>query len=89
MTRMHNPAHPGEVLREFIPAGMTVGDAARQLQVSRVQLSRLLNGRAAMTAEMALRVADWTGTTAESWLENQVQWDPTVQCVVVLTALKP
>lgn len=73
MTRMHNPAHPGEVLREVIPPGMTVGEAAGQLQVSRVQLSRLLNGRAAMTAEMALRVADWTGTTAESWLENQAR----------------
>ncbi len=75
MARMHDPAHPGEVLREFFPEGMTVVEAARQLQVSRVQLSRLLNGRAAMTAEMALRVADWTGTTPESWMENQILWD--------------
>lgn len=75
MALMHDPAHPGEVLREFIPDGMTVTEAAKRLQVSRVQLSRLLNGRAAMTAEMALRVAAWTGTTAESWLENQMHWD--------------
>ncbi|WP_246598863.1 helix-turn-helix transcriptional regulator [Methylogaea oryzae] len=52
---MRIPAHPGEVLREFIPPGMTVGEAARQLQVSLVQLSRLANGRAAMTAVGAPR----------------------------------
>lgn len=73
--RMHNPAHPGEVLREFLPEGMTVGEVAARLHVSRVQLSRLLNGHAAMTAEMALRVAALTKTTAESWVENQAHWD--------------
>ena len=75
MAHMHNPAHPGEVLREFLPENMTVAEAARRLKVSRVQLSRLLNGRAAMTAEMAIRVAMFTGTTPESWLTNQIQWD--------------
>lgn len=75
MARMFDPAHPGEVLREFLPADMSVTEAARRLQVSRVQLSRLLNGRAAMTAEMAIRVGMLTGTTAESWLGNQLQWD--------------
>lgn len=75
MAPMHNPAHPGEVLREFLPAELSVTDAANRLGVSRVQLSRLLNGRAAMTAEMAMRVGLLTGTSAESWLINQVQWD--------------
>ncbi|MGH9890779.1 MAG: HigA family addiction module antitoxin [bacterium] len=75
MVRMFDPAHPGEVLREFLPAGMSVAEAARRLHVSRVQLSRLLNGRAAMTAEMAIRVGMLTGTTPESWLGNQLQWD--------------
>ena len=64
-------AHPAEVLREFLPGDMTVTEAARQLHVSLIQLSRLLNGGAAMTAEMAIRVGMLTGTTAESWLE----WD--------------
>ncbi|MEK7816197.1 MAG: HigA family addiction module antitoxin [Pseudomonadota bacterium] len=73
--RMHNPAHPGKVLREFLPPNMTVAEAARRLKVSRVQLSRLLNGRAAMTAEMAIRVALFTNTAPESWLSNQMQWD--------------
>ena len=75
MVQMYNPAHPGEVLREFLPEGMSVTEVARRLGVSRVQLSRLLNGHAAMTADMALRVSILTGTSAESWLNNQVQWD--------------
>ncbi|WIM05596.1 MAG: HigA family addiction module antitoxin [Candidatus Nitricoxidivorans perseverans] len=75
MSRMHNPAHPGEVLREFIPEGMTVTETAQRLGVSRVMLSRVLNGRSAMTADMAIRVGLLTRTTPESWLSNQVQWD--------------
>lgn len=75
MGRMHHPAHPGEILRAFLPPELTVTEAAQRLGVSRVQLSRLLNGRAAMTADMALRVSLLTGTSAESWLNNQMQWD--------------
>lgn len=75
MSRMYNPAHPGEVLREFLPEGLAVSEAAKRLGVSRVQLSRLLNGRAAMTAEMSIRIAMLTSTSAESWLKNQMQWD--------------
>jgi len=75
MSRMYNPAHPGEVLREFLPESLSVSEAAKRLGVSRVQLSRLLNGRAALTAEMAIRIAMLTGTSAESWLKNQMQWD--------------
>jgi len=75
MSRMHNPAHPGEVLREFLPGNMTVTEAAQRLGISRVMLSRVLNGRSAMTADMAIRVGLLTRTTPESWLTNQVQWD--------------
>lgn len=75
MSRMHNPAHPGEVLREFIPEGITVTETAQRLGVSRVMLSRVLNGRSAMTADMAIRVGLLTRTTPESWLSNQMQWD--------------
>ena len=45
MSRTHNPAHPGEVLREWLPEGMAVTEAATQLQVSRVMLSKILNGK--------------------------------------------
>lgn len=75
MSRMYNPAHPGEVLRDFLPEGMSVSEVAKRLGVSRVQLSRLVNARAAMTAEMAIRVGLFTNSSAESWLKNQVQWD--------------
>ncbi len=75
MSKMHNPAHPGEVLREFIPEGMSVTEAAQRLGVSRVMLSRLLNGRSAMSADMAIRIGLLTRTSPESWLANQVQWD--------------
>lgn len=75
MVAMHNPAHPGEVLREFLPSDMTVGEIAARLGVSRPHLSRLLNGHSSMTADMAIRVAMLTNTTPESWLSNQVKWD--------------
>jgi len=75
MSRMHNPAHPGEVLREFIPEGMTVTELARRLYVTRVSLSRILNGKSGISAEMAIRIGLLTKTTPESWLENQGAWD--------------
>lgn len=71
MSRMHDPAHPGEVLREWIPEGMTVTAAAEQLGVSRVMLSKILNGRAGISADMALRLSAWLGTTPEIWLDMQ------------------
>lgn len=75
MSRMHNPAHPGEALREWIPEGMTVTLAAGQLGVSRVMLSKILNGKAGVSADMALRLAAWLDTTPEVWLEMQSAWD--------------
>ena len=75
MARMHNPPHPGEVLREFLPDDVTVEKIARRLGVSRVQLSRVLNGRSAISADMAIRIALLTRTTPESWLAGQSKWD--------------
>ena len=71
---MHNPAHPGEVLREHI-GQMPVSKVAAHLGVSRVTLSRLLNGNSGVSAEMAIRLekAGWGG--AESWLRNQLSFD--------------
>ena len=59
MSRMHDPAHPGEVLKEWFPEDMTVTAAAQQLGVSRVMLSKILNGKAGISADMALRLAAW------------------------------
>jgi addiction module HigA family antidote len=75
MARMYNPPHPGEVLREFLPDGMTIEEVARRLGVSRVQLSRVLNGRSAISADMAIRIGLLTNTTPESWLTGQTKWD--------------
>jgi len=72
---MFNPAHPGELLREYIPAEMSVTEAAQRLGVSRQALSALLNGRAGVSAEMDLRLADALGTTPGFWLRLQVQRD--------------
>jgi len=75
MTPMNNPAHPGEVLREFLPADMSIGEVAARLGVSRPHLSRLLNCHTSMTADMSIKIALLTGTSPESWLFNQVKWD--------------
>ena len=75
MSRMHNPVPPGEVMREWIPEGMTVTNAAKALQVSRVTLSKVLNGKAGVTAGMALRLSAWLGTTPDVWLGMQTQFD--------------
>lgn len=75
--RMHNPPHPGETLKEdVLPAlGLTVTEAAEQLGVSRVALSRVLNGRAAISAEMAIRLGQWLENDPEVWLRAQLQYD--------------
>ena len=75
MSRMHNPAHLGEVLREWLPEGMTITKAAKELQVSRAMLSKVLNGKAGVTAGIALRLSVWLGTTPDVWLGMQTQWD--------------
>ena len=78
MTRMYNPPHPGETLKEdVLPAlGLTVTEAAAQLGVSRVALSRILNGKAAISVDMALRLEAWLdGPTAESWPKGQLTYD--------------
>ena len=74
MVRMHNPPHPGEVLREWLD-GMEVTEAARRLGVSRVTLSRLLNGSSGISADMALRLEAALGTSPEMWMGLQSAHD--------------
>jgi addiction module HigA family antidote len=75
MMNMHNPAHPGVVLREWLPNGMRIEQAADQLQISRTTLSKVLNARSGVTATMALKLASWLGTSPDLWLGMQLQWD--------------
>ena len=74
---MHNPPHPGEVLKElcFEPLGLSVTEGAKALGVSRKTLSAILNGRAGISPEMAVRLSLAFDTSAESWLNQQVQYD--------------
>lgn len=74
MSRMYNPPHPGEVLREWL-GELTVTEAAEALQVSRVTLSKILNGKGGITADMALRLSQWLGTSPDLWLGMQNQYD--------------
>jgi addiction module HigA family antidote len=75
--KMHNPPHPGEVLKTLCldPLGLTVTEVARSLGVSRKTLSGILNGRAGISPEMAVRLSIAFGTSAESWLNQQLQYD--------------
>lgn len=74
---MHNPPHPGEVLRELClePLGLTVTAAAEALGVSRKTLSAVLNGKAGISPEMAVRLSIAFDTSAESWLNQQSQYE--------------
>ena len=81
MTEMFNPPHPGLTLRDdVLPAfGLTVTQAAEQLGVARVTLSRVLNGHAGISPEMALRLEAWLGKhrggDARLWLGQQTAYD--------------
>lgn len=74
--QMHNPPHPGEILRSVClePLGLSVTDAAKALGVSRKTLSAVLNGRAGISPEMAVRLSIAFDTSSESWLNQQVQY---------------
>ena len=74
---MHNPLHPGEVIREIClePLGLTVTETARGLGVSRKTLSELLNGHSGISPEMAIRLSRAFGGNPESWLRQQMQFD--------------
>jgi antitoxin HigA-1 len=77
MPRMHNPPHPGEVIKELCldPLGLTVTATAAGLGVSRRALSSLLNGHAGISPDMAIRLSKAFGRSPESWLQLQMQYD--------------
>lgn len=75
--RMHNPPHPGEIIKSLClePLGLSVTEAAKALGVSRKTLSAILNARAGISPEMAVRLSIAFSTSAESWLNQQTQFD--------------
>ena len=74
---MKNPPHPGGVVRRqcIEPLRLTITDAAAALGVTRTSLSELVNGRRGISPEMALRLSQVFGGSAESWLTQQAQYD--------------
>ena len=70
---MHNPPHPGKVLREYLGA-IEVSEAAARLRVSRATLSRVLNGKSGISADMSLRLSEVLGTHAAFWLGLQLDY---------------
>jgi antitoxin HigA-1 len=74
MTRMHNPPHPGEVLREYL-GDISVTEAALKLGINRVTLSRVVTGASGVSADMAYRLADAFDTSPELWAGMQLQYD--------------
>jgi addiction module HigA family antidote len=75
--KMHNPPHPGEILKTlcFEPLGISVTDAAKALDVSRKTLSSILNGHSSISPQMAVRLSIAFDTSAQSWLNQQSQYD--------------
>ncbi len=75
--RKRRPTHPGEVLLEDVikPLGITITEAAKDLGVSRKALSEVVNGRCALSPEMAVRIGKATSTSPESWLAMQSKLD--------------
>ncbi len=74
---MHNPPHPGEIIREFCVESLdlSVTKAAEVLGVTRKTFSMLLNGKSGISPEMALRLSKVFGRTPERWLRLQLQYD--------------
>lgn len=79
MYEMHNPPHPGEVLKDSLlspdGANLSVTDLAERLHMTRAAVSRVLNGKAGVSPQMAIRLAALLGTSAEVWVRMQVSYD--------------
>ncbi|MEQ1794813.1 MAG: HigA family addiction module antitoxin [Nitrospira sp.] len=75
--RMHNPPHPGTIIKRLClePLSLSITQAAQALGISRKTLSAILNGRAGISPEMAVRLSMAFGTSSESWLNQQTQYD--------------
>jgi addiction module HigA family antidote len=74
---MKNPVHPGRIIRQecLQPLDLTVTAAAKALKVSRQALNNVINGKASLTADMAVRLEQAFGSTAQTWLQMQVNYD--------------
>lgn len=74
---MKDPAHPGRIVKSAClePLGLSVTEGAKVLDVSRQTLTKIINGRSGISAEMAIRLAKAFGSTAETWVRMQAAYD--------------
>ncbi len=73
---MYNPAHPGEIIQEYMEGlGLTVTGLAAHLKITRANLSRMIHGRTGVSAEMAVRLSEAFGTSADVWVRMQANYD--------------
>jgi len=73
---MHNPAHPGEIVQEYMEGlGITVTALAAHLKITRANLSRMIHGRTGVSAEMAVRLSEAFGTSPDVWIRMQANYD--------------
>lgn len=74
---MHNPPHPGEIIKELClePLELSISEAAKALGVNQKKLSSIINGKTKISPEMAVRLSIAFDTTSESWLNQQMQYD--------------
>jgi len=86
--QMHHPSHPGRILAHYL-GNRSVTEVARHLRVTRAALSRILNGKAGVSAEMALRLSEAFQTEPDLWLRLQMQYDLWVASRNRRTKLKP
>lgn len=86
--QMHNPSHPGRILAHY-RQGRSVTEVARHLGVTRPALSRVLNGKAGVSADMALRISEAFGTEPAFWLRLQFQRDLWIASHKKRTKVKP
>lgn len=76
MAKMYNPAHPGEIVQEYMDGlGLTVSALAAHLKVTRANLSRIIHGKTGISAGMALRLSDAFGNSPEVWIRLQANYD--------------
>ena len=73
---MYNPAHPGEIVQEYMEGlNLTVSALAAHLKITRANLSRLIHGKTGVSAEMALRLSEAFGTSPQVWIRMQANYD--------------
>jgi addiction module HigA family antidote len=73
---MHNPAHPGEIIQEYMDGlGLTVTALAAHLKITRANLSRMIHGKTGVSAEMAVRLSEAFGTSPDVWIRLQANYD--------------